>query len=102
MVYGHKYSEAEKIFLELQQQIIEGQLPPGHRLVEAQIASQFGVSRTPARLAIERLATVHQISFDELRELLTSARRTRDLPPAWPPVSVLPRMQMCCRIFSGR
>lgn len=83
MAYGHKYSEAEKIFLELQQQIIEGQLPPGHRLVEAQIASQFGVSRTPARLAIERLATaglvkhetnrgatVHQISFDELRELL--------------------------------
>lgn len=83
MSYSHKHSEVEKIFLDLQQQIIKGDLPPGHRLVESQIAAQFGVSRTPARLAIERLATaglvtheankgatVHQFSFDELRELL--------------------------------
>ena len=76
-------SEVVKIFNELQRQIILGELPPGHRLVEAQIAAQFGVSRTPARLAIERLsaaglvkhetnrgATVHQLSFEELRELL--------------------------------
>lgn len=83
MPYSHKHSEVEKIFLELQQQIIKGELPPGYRLVESQIAARFGVSRTPARLAIERLATaglvthetnrgaaVHQPSFDELRELL--------------------------------
>ncbi|MBC5721961.1 Uncharacterized HTH-type transcriptional regulator ydfH [uncultured Clostridium sp.] len=83
MSVGQKASEVEKIFVELQQQIIRGDLPPGYRLVESQIAAQFGVSRTPARLAIERLATaglvahetnrgatVHQLSFDELRELL--------------------------------
>lgn len=80
---SRKSSEVEKIFNELQKQIIQGELPPGHRLVEAQLAARFGVSRTPARLAIERLAavglvdhqtnrgaTVHRLSFDELRELL--------------------------------
>lgn len=83
MATSHKASEVEKIFNELQKQIIQGELPPGYRLIESQIASRFGVSRTPARLAIERLAsaglvehetnrgaTVHQLSFDELRELL--------------------------------
>lgn len=78
-----KSSEVEKIFTQLQQQIVRGELPSGYRLVESQIAAQFGVSRTPARLAIERLAaiglaehktnrgaTVHPPNFDELRELL--------------------------------
>ena len=44
MSVGQKASEVEKIFVELQQQIIRGDLPPGYRLVESQIAAQFGVS----------------------------------------------------------
>lgn len=80
---SHKTSEVEKIFNELQEQIISGVFPTGYRLVESQIAAQFGVSRTPARLAIERLASiglaehttnrgaiVHQPTFEELRDLL--------------------------------
>lgn len=76
-------TEAEKIFNEIRKKIISGEIQPGQRLVETQIASQFNVSRTPARLAIERLvafgfvdhepnkgATVHKFSFEEIRELL--------------------------------
>lgn len=78
-----KTSEVEKIFQELQEQILSGNLPTGYRLVETQIAEHFCVSRTPARLAIERLASiglaehttnrgavVHQPSYEELRDLL--------------------------------
>lgn len=80
---SQKTSEVEKIFQDLQEQILKGELPTGYRLIESQIAVQFGVSRTPARLAIERLisiglaehttnrsAIVHQPTFEELRELL--------------------------------
>lgn len=80
---SQKTSEVEKIFHELQEMIVTGELPTGYRLIESQIAEQFGVSRTPARLAIERLASiglaehttnrgaiVHQPSFEELQELL--------------------------------
>lgn len=80
---SQKTSEVEKIFQELQEMIVTGELPTGYRLIETQIAKQFGVSRTPARLAIERLASiglaehttnrgavVHQPSFQELQELL--------------------------------
>lgn len=83
MSTSQKTSEVEKIFRELQEMIVTGELPTGYRLVETQIAEQFGVSRTPARLAIERLASiglaehttnrgavVHQPSFQELQELL--------------------------------
>lgn len=80
---SQRTSEVEKIFHELQEMIVTGELSTGYRLIESQIAEQFGVSRTPARLAIERLASiglaehttnrgaiVHQPSFEELRELL--------------------------------
>lgn len=83
MAINQKTSEVEKIFQELQEQILNGSLPTGYRLIESQIASTFGVSRTPARLAIERLASiglaehspnrgavVHQPSYEELRDLL--------------------------------
>lgn len=80
---SQKTSEVEKIFRELQEQILDGKLPTGYRLIESQIAAAFGASRTPARLAIERLASiglvehstnrgaiVHQPSYEELRDLL--------------------------------
>lgn len=80
---SQKTSEVEKIFRELQEMIVTGELPTGCRLIESQIAELFGVSRTPTRLAIERLASiglvehtpnrgaiVHQPSFEELKELL--------------------------------
>jgi DNA-binding GntR family transcriptional regulator len=40
---------------ELRQQIKSGRLMPGHRLAEAQLTAEFGVSRGPVREAISRL-----------------------------------------------
>jgi DNA-binding GntR family transcriptional regulator len=46
---------AVQIYERLANQIIVGELPPGHRLDEQSLASQFGVSRTPIREALREL-----------------------------------------------
>lgn len=45
----------EMVFDVLMDAIISGQLPPGERLMEVQLAEEMGVSRTPVREAIRRL-----------------------------------------------
>ncbi|MFM0415628.1 GntR family transcriptional regulator [Paraburkholderia aromaticivorans] len=40
----------------LREKILAGHLPPGQRLVEAQLAQQLGVSRTPLRYALSVLS----------------------------------------------
>jgi len=44
-----------RVYDVLRLQIVRGTLEPGARLVEAEIADQLGVSRTPVREAIQRL-----------------------------------------------
>jgi DNA-binding GntR family transcriptional regulator len=46
----------ERVYEDLLRQILAGELPPGTPLREVELASQFGVSRTPVREAISRLA----------------------------------------------
>lgn len=48
----------------LRQLIVEGHLGPGARLVEAELAARFGVSRTPMRTALYLL---HQEGYAEAR-----------------------------------
>jgi DNA-binding GntR family transcriptional regulator len=45
----------ERIQASLRQAILEGSLSPGQKLVEGEIARQFGVSRSPVREAIQDL-----------------------------------------------
>ena len=47
---------SEQVYAELSQQIISQRLKPGQRLREEQLATRFGISRTPLRDAINRLA----------------------------------------------
>ncbi len=75
-------TEVEKVFEMINELILSGEYPAGHRLVEAQLARTLGVSRTPVRIAIERLvsaglarhvpncgAVVRQMTFEEIRDL---------------------------------
>lgn len=71
------------VFKTLRQAILMGELAPGERLMEIQLADQLGVSRTPIREAIRRLeleglvtmlprrgAEVAKITEKDLRDVL--------------------------------
>ena len=47
---------ADELAAELRRQIVDGALPPGERLNEVHLAEALGVSRTPLREAIGRVA----------------------------------------------
>ena len=54
---GSNQTLAMRVYSELAKRIINGELKPNARLVESEIARQFGVSRTPTREAFQRLAS---------------------------------------------
>ncbi len=71
------------VFYTLRQAILKGELKPGERLMEMQLANQLGVSRTPIREAIRKLeleglvlmiprrgAVVAKITEKDLRDVL--------------------------------
>lgn len=75
------------VFNTLRQAILRGELKPGERLMEIQLANKLGVSRTPVREAIRKLeldglvlmiprkgAEVAQISEKSLRDVLEIRR----------------------------
>lgn len=45
----------ERTYLQLRDMIASGQVRPGERLLEAEVVRAFGISRSPARQALERL-----------------------------------------------
>ena len=54
------------VYQRLRRLIVEGHLGPGARLVEAELATRFGVSRTPIRTALYQLL---QEGFVEARAI---------------------------------
>jgi DNA-binding GntR family transcriptional regulator len=46
---------ASRLYDALRNMIVRGQLAPGARIVETEVAERFGVSRTPVRAAFQRL-----------------------------------------------
>jgi DNA-binding GntR family transcriptional regulator len=54
--YDATTANGRKVYDELHRRIIDGEMGPGTRLVEADLAKFFGVSRTPVREALNRLA----------------------------------------------
>ena len=66
------------VFNTLREAILKGELQPGERLMELQLAAKLGVSRTPIREAIRMLEqegfALQQNSQDELDELRRTMR----------------------------
>ena len=50
-----KLDRSSSVYSRLRDAVIRGRIAPGMRVVEAEIAERVGVSRTPAREAIQRL-----------------------------------------------
>ena len=48
-------SRPEQVYLRLRELIVQGLLAPGSRVVETEVATRLGVSRTPVREALQRL-----------------------------------------------
>ena len=48
-------SKAEVVYEAMKENILEGRLPPGERLVESELTERFGVSKTPVREALTKL-----------------------------------------------
>ena len=80
------------VFNTLRQAILRGELKPGERLMEIQLANKLGVSRTPVREAIRKLeleglvlmvprkgAEVAQITEKNLRDVLEVRRALEEL-----------------------
>jgi len=77
-------SVTEKVRAALRNYVLSGKIPPGTRLVEAQLAEQLGVSRAPVREALLALeaeglavsipgkgACVAEITEEDLQEIYT-------------------------------
>ena len=83
------------VFNTLRQAILRGELKPGERLMEIQLANKLGVSRTPIREAIRKLeleglvlmiprrgAEVAEITEKSLRDVLEVRRALEELAVA--------------------
>jgi DNA-binding GntR family transcriptional regulator len=57
----------EAIVTSVRDAILTGALPPGTRLVQTDLAAQFGVSNTPVREALRQLAAESLVQFDAFR-----------------------------------
>lgn len=60
-------SRADAVLDALRDAIVTGVLAPGQRIYEAQLAEQLGVSRTPVREALRRLAEAHLVELEVSR-----------------------------------
>lgn len=72
-------SAAERAYLHLREAILGGSLERGSHLPEEPIASRLGISRTPVREALRRLAAEGLVTLDLNRGAQVIAWTTRDI-----------------------
>jgi DNA-binding GntR family transcriptional regulator len=60
-------TKADEIALAIEEAIVAGELAPGTVLRQEQVSEQYGVSRTPVREALRRLAALGLVSFEPNR-----------------------------------
>jgi DNA-binding GntR family transcriptional regulator len=70
---------SERVYRQLRQMILYGELPPQTRLVEIQLAEQFEVSRTPVREALKRLTAEKLVLGDPVRGLVVHAPQPHEV-----------------------
>lgn len=86
----------KQVYEHLRDQILENTIEPGNRLVEAQIAKSFGISRTPVREALHLLEKdgfiesiprvgyrIKKLIMDELEEIFEIRKINEELACRW-------------------
>lgn len=85
---------------ELELDIIEGRLQPGERLDEKELATRFGVSRTPIREVLLQLSAAGLITLRPRRSALVRRLSGRQVIAMW---EVLTRLEgLCARLATRR
>ena len=76
-------TKADDLALELEQAIVRGDLEPGQVLRQEELSERFGVSRTPVREALRRLAALGLVSFEPNRGVRVRTLAREDLREAF-------------------
>jgi DNA-binding GntR family transcriptional regulator len=69
----------DTVYLQLRDDIVNGALPPGALLREAELASRFGVSKTPLRDALVRLQKDGFVTIPPYRSAIVAGYSRTDL-----------------------
>jgi len=99
MATERRAARPEQVYQKLRDLIIRGQLAPGSRVVETDVAGRLGVSRTPVRAALQRLQqegfivdspalqqsrpTVAPLTKEDARELFHIVAEIEGLAARW-------------------
>lgn len=76
---GSPTSAAETAYVQIKDQIIQGTLQAGARLPESDLAASLGISRTPVREALRRLAVEGFVEFFSNRGAQVTVYTDRDI-----------------------
>lgn len=69
----------EIVYEELKMQILKGQIVPGTRMMEVEMAEEMGVSRTPIREAIRKLEKEGLVTIEPRKGAYASQISTKDM-----------------------
>ena len=69
----------EIVYEELKRQILKGEIAPGHRMMEVELADDMGVSRTPVREAIRKLEKEGLVTIEPRKGAYASDISIKDM-----------------------
>src|SRR5881394_2060812 len=76
-------TKADDLAVVIEEAIVSGELAPGSVLRQEQLSERFGVSRTPVREALRRLAALGLVSFEPNRGVRVRTLSHEDLREAF-------------------
>ena len=104
LVIGHPVSIREKVYAAIRNDILNGRIPPGARMVETRLAKQIKTSRTPVREALHMLEMeglleaiprvgyrVKLIEWDEVEEICEIRAVNETLAARWAMKRITPK-----------